>query len=218
MYGRCQPGMPPKWIQRALKRLEQHIRSEIALKDEFQKIAHASLSLLADRVRRFFALPLEENVGFSLYLPLVRGNPPVVGLHEICSSQHVLSADDIDARRLGIMRGNEQGLPGIAFNSAIHLDVLDDERDIYRNFDSQMKTLWRSQRRDWRSILALPVMDRPTWLPIGVIACTSNHAEPFWTKFGSRRARYQAELFALMQETATLLLGGFQEESNPPAT
>jgi len=215
-YGTCERCQAPKWIDRALAQLKSHIETEVLLKDEFQKVAYCALQLLSDRVRRFFALPSEEVVGFSLFVPLQLDGAPQASLCQICTSRQQRSGTEAETharlRKLSIANGNEQGLAGIAFASARHLTILDDERAIDRNFNPEMKRLWRSERRDWRSILALPVMDQPSWLPIGIVAATSNYPVPFWTRFGERQDRYQIELFAMMRETASFILGGFKDE------
>jgi hypothetical protein len=214
-YGACDRCEAPNWIDKALAQLKSHVKTEILMNEEFQGVAYCALQVLSDRVRRFFALPAEEVVGFSLFLPLKLDDGPQASLCEICTSRRQRTGAEAEEHarltKLSIARGNEQGLAGIAFASAQHLTILDDERPIYRNFSPEMKRLWRSERRDWRSILALPVMDQPSWLPIGVAVATSNYPEPFWTRFGERKDRYQTELFAMMRETARFILGGFKD-------
>jgi hypothetical protein len=216
-YGICNRCEAPNWIDKALTQLKGHIKTEMLMKDEFQKMAYSALLVLSDRVRRFFALPSEEVAGFSLYLPLKLDGGLQASLCQICTSRQQRTGAEAEEharlRKLSIARGNEQGLAGIAFASAKDQTILDDERAIYRNFDPEMRKLWRSDRRDWRSILALPVMDQPSWLPIGVIVATSNYPDPFWTRFGERQDRYQTELFAMMRETASFILGGFKDEA-----
>jgi hypothetical protein len=217
-YGMCDDRCPPNWIEKALVRLESHVKTGIVLTEPFQNMAYSALQLLSDRVRRFFAVPPEEIVGLSVFLPLKLDGAAQASLHEVCTSRHQRTEAEARQqgriRKLSIGKNIEQGLPGIAYTSGKHLEILDDERAIYRNFTGEMKHLWRSERRDWRSILAMPFMDDPTGLPIAVVAITSNCPEPFWTRFGERRDRYQIELFAMMRETTNFILGGFEEEPN----
>jgi hypothetical protein len=164
-----------------------------------------------------FGIRQEEVVGLSLYVPLLLDRSATAHLHQICSTRQQRSGEEAKqnalARKLAIARGKEQGVAGRAFASAQPLSVADDDSEIYYNFDREMKKLWRSEPRDWRSILAIPVMDLKTWLPIGVIVATSNLADAFWTRFGARDDRYKQELFTMMREAADFILGGFNQSA-----
>jgi hypothetical protein len=219
-YGICDRCAAPNWINQAITRLQSHVKTDMVQTQDFHEMADCAFQLLRERVRRFFAVPTEELIGFSLFLPLNTDGVAQPCLFEVCSSREQKICHEQEqhgqVRKLSIARGNEQGLAGVAFTSSKELTILDDPEAIYRNFDREMRRIWRSEIRDWRSLLALPVMDQSTWLPIGVVVTKSNYAEPFWTRFGQREDRYKTELYAVIRETASFILGGFREIPGPP--
>jgi hypothetical protein len=82
------------------------------------------------------------------------------------------------------------------------------------NFTKEMLSKWVTEKgyRDWRSVLAVPLMDSPRRLPIAVLTITSNLSRPFWTGLASQSEGYRQELMLWIGDTCRWVLGGFARD------
>ncbi len=199
----------PAWFATSRQWVQELLPEDILFGDDWQRFASRSLDVLSNQVRNTFAVPEEEQLIFSLFLP--QGGGPgeperisVVASSRICrkgteARRHV-------AERSLLIRGKEktQGVGGLAFRYGNSFQVLDNDAAINRGFDPAMVAEWGHGRhyRDWRSIFAVPVLDSPHWLPFSVLTMTSNCAVPFWARFGERGAKELANLEVMMRRTA----------------
>ena len=112
------------------------------------------------------------------------------------------------SRSLSIRSEEEQGIAGIAFVRGLERDSLYGSLDF--NFTEQMKSTWVNQGgyRDWRSVLAVPLVERTTCLPTAVLTITSNLPKPFWTRFEPDHG-FRQELLSWMRQTTEWILGGY---------
>ncbi len=86
--------------------------------------------------------------------------------------------------RLRLARGKAQGVACAAFSQGRLFQVLNDPEAADRNFTPRMKQFYaRKGLRNWRSLIAFPLLETRDRLPVGVVALSSNLAKPFWSRF-----------------------------------
>ena len=179
------------WFDESLQWLGDHLR-DLRFTDAWQRRANRSLKTLVDHVRTYFALDPGEVITTSLFLPTLDEGRQVVQL--VATSRHERTGEDagkhakMRALRVGAER-KLQGVAGISFHYGNSNDACDNHSSINYNFTSKQVREWDRafSMRDWRSILAVPALDGPSWLPYSVITLTSNLAKPFWRRFGNER-------------------------------
>jgi len=173
--------------------------------DDWQSRTHAALVTLRDRLRNTFGVRAEEQLVVTLFLPDM-GTEGV--LQKIATSREArtgLAAEaHAKARALSISRDRPQGVAGSAFVTGVSAEELDNGPAINQSFTPAMVEAWDHdvRYRDWRSVVAVPVLDTEHWLPVAVITVTSNLSEPFWSRFGARAQRELPEMKAMMRRTA----------------
>jgi hypothetical protein len=109
---------------------------------------------------------------------------------------------------LAFRRDGEEGVSGPSFADGLVLDSSDEpeEEGANRGFSRAKTQDWLQGGpgyRDWRSILSVPVLDTEAWIPVALIAITSNVAKPCWSELS--RADI-ADLIAQLRRTAKLLI------------
>jgi hypothetical protein len=174
--------------------------------DEWQRRAHSAMRELVAQVRLLFAVAGEEDLKISFLTPQSRSELAIVA--DTRGRRSGVNARERAGRfRLAIDPAKPQGVSGVAYVSGKEVEVLDDPQEADRNLSLAMRQIWYSRGyREWRSALAVPIVDSQHWVPVAIMTMTSNKGEPFWTRFGTAKGRYQPELFAAMRRTAKLLL------------
>lgn len=207
----------PAWLAESRAWIRERI-GDVFWSDAWQTLAHETLRALEEQIAVWFALPQEERVSLSLFAPT-----PVEGEASLCkvaSSRTprigVVAREHALARRLGIVRGEEQGVAGVAFSGGTTVEVLDDGRGINLRFSKEMVDRWDLSEgyRAWRSILSVPILDSPAWLPMAVLNVTSNLPQPFWARFEDA-GRSMAELQKLLRRAAKWLLVDYRLRGEP---
>jgi hypothetical protein len=179
--------------------------------DEWQRRAHISLRTLGRHIRTYFALPPDEVITTSLFLPDELDGQPVV--QKTATSRDRRSGDDAraHARRRSLRLTPEEkveGMAGVAFLYGTSSDASNKDPSINYNFTARQVRDWDRafNMRDWRSILAVPVTDGDAWLPYAVLTLTSNKPEPFWRRLGDRELDELPVLKALMRRVCKELV------------
>jgi hypothetical protein len=210
-FGLPSAGAPPPWLAVSTAWIERNLLP-VAFSDVWQQAAHDWLSALERQIRPWFALPSEEAIHITLFVPL-RGGDGHVYLSKMASSRRAMSGADARAqageRRFGLDRGREQGVAGHAFGSGVTCTALEGDPLVNQNFPRK-EVPWdpENANRDWRSVMAIPMLDLPEWLPVSVTVITSNLAQPFWKRFGDRASTYQDELLKMVWRTAQRMIAG----------
>ena len=138
-----------------------------------------------------------------------------IKLSIVASSRKVLRTSAAlyraNRRVLSIRKGQEQGIAGVSFATGLTRAVAYGEGQVDINFTSEMVQMWVSNEgyRDWRSIVAVPVIDTDHWIPVAVITMTSNMPTPFWKEFGSKQNLLEPELYRIMRRAAHFCLVGW---------
>jgi ribosomal protein L39E len=160
--------------------------------DEWQRIADAVLRSVRGFVSTYFEVGPTEQIHLTLFLPMaLDGSTPAI--HNVVSTRAIHSGAKARAhassRRLIVVPGSEQGVAGSAFVSGLVTEAINNDLGINRRFTEEMIATWDHEPdtlgRDWRSIVAIPVLDTHHWLTVAVVALTSNSGVPFWTGLGS---------------------------------
>jgi hypothetical protein len=114
-------------------------------------------------------------------------------------------------RSLDIQKGREQGVAGLAFTSGRARESLHGDIGQDFNFTPEMTERWVNDQgfRDWRSVLAVPLLAGKNWTPVAAVTLTSNSPHPFWRHFGANEEVFTTELLSWMRQTARKALGGF---------
>jgi hypothetical protein len=179
--------------------------------DEWQRRANVSLRTLVRHIRAYFALPTDEMITTSLFLPDELDGVPVV--QKTATSRDRRSGDDARAharrRSLRLTPDDDvEGVAGVAFRYGTSSDATNNHPSINYNFTARKVRDWDRafNMRDWRSILAVPVSDGEEWLPFAVLTLTSNKPDPFWRRLGDRELDELPVLKALMRRVCKELV------------
>lgn len=213
-WGEAGMGEIPNWIEEAIAWRLETLPDSVIFDDLWQRIAHESLSTLTERVRRLFALSAEEEINVALFIPFW-DKANAARLRMVAASRKNVGKKGASYRAvrrvLSIQRGGEQGIAGASYLSGTIRSVAFGEGQVDINFTPEMRSDWISDLgyRDWRSIVAVPVLDSKSWVPVGVITVTSNLPDPFWTRFGDKKYLLEPELHAAMRQAAYFCLAGF---------
>lgn len=213
-WGEPDQGQIPRWTGQAISWRQEVLPDVVVFTDTWQEIAHESLVAVRDEIKSLFAVPSHETIHTALFIPFW-DSAHIARLRMIASSR--TRADSRGAlhrarhRILSIQKGNEQGIAGVCFSTGTTRTVAFGEGEVDINFSSQMSQRWTSQAgyRDWRSIIAVPVIDTDSWVPTAVITLTSNMPNPFWTQFGSKSNLLEPELHTAMRRAAYFCLRDF---------
>jgi hypothetical protein len=211
-WGAAPPGQPPVWLTASTDWLESTIGRDLFVDPDWQTLVRTLLATLRNRVRQLFAIPNEEECHFGLFVPLRHGKSEKLSL--VGTSREVAPEDALSyaiARSLDIRKGKEQGAAGVAFTSGRARESLHGDTGQDFNFTPEMTERWVNEQgfRDWRSVLAVPLLAGRNWTPVAVVTLTSNLPQPFWRGFGANEEVFTAELLSWMRQTAKKALGGF---------
>ena len=180
---------------------------KLVFSDEWQQSTRNLLDELTLQFRESFAIPNHEIV----YLTLMgQVSPQYLGTY--CDTRHVLTGKEAEEYaeqfRLRVSRDKPQGVAGTAFLEGKPSEVLDNPDLADNNLSPRMKDFYAQKGlRNWRSLLAIPVLWGTDHLPILTVAISSNVAQPFWTRFGDRQSDYQVELSKAVDLVVRDLLG-----------
>ncbi|MBZ5505240.1 MAG: SIR2 family protein [Acidobacteriia bacterium] len=217
-WGEPRPGRLPAWAHASAKWREREVPQRLIFNDNWQTLVHLSLDALCQQIREMFAVPQEEHINASLFVPFSDGSSVDIRMVGYSGGQSTANEAKKQARhrRLQIKKGREQGIAGVSFVSGTVRAVSYGEGDVDINFPASMRTQWVSRKgyRDWRSILSIPIIDTPYWLPVAVLNLTSSMADPFWSRFGKKQDLLEAELHAIIRRTAAFCLTGFAAVSS----
>ncbi len=198
------------WFQTTKEWVDARL-GDLKYSDEWQRRACRSLRTLIDHVRTYFGLGAEEMITASLFLPEVHNGAQVI--QKVATSREIRvgeSARRHAARRsLRLCPGKRvEGVAGVSFRFGNSSDAADNHPSINYNFTGSQVNDWDRvfNMRDWRSILAVPVLDGESWLPFAVLTLTSNQAKPFWRRFGERERQDLPVLKALMRRVCKELV------------
>jgi len=186
---------------------EKGLADDVLYSEGWQAAAAAALRSLVDQLDFCFAAKSEEGLDVTLLLPM-RFEDLGLRLSIIGSSRAEYKDPRASARRfcLQVAFAREQGMSGLAFSTGMILNSADEPSEVgpELNFDEETRARWyEAGFRQWRSILSIPVLDSGDWLPIAVVAITSNLAEPFWLRLSER---HREEMLGVVRRTAKFLL------------
>jgi hypothetical protein len=212
-WGESKPGQLPAWVGASARWRESELPQRVIFDDNWQTLVHLSLDALCQQIREMFAVPQEEHINASLFVSFSNGSS--VDLRMVGYSGGRSTGGEAKrqsrARRLLIKKGKEQGIAGVSFVRGTVRAVSFGDGDVDINFPPSMRARWVSRKgyKDWRSILSVPIIDTPYWLPVAVMNLTSSMADPFWSRFGKNQGALEAELHAIIRRTAAFCLTGF---------
>ncbi|HLJ86153.1 MAG TPA: SIR2 family protein [Candidatus Angelobacter sp.] len=204
----------PKWTNEAIRWRSETLRDSVIFTDAWQKIGHESLRALVTKVKTLFGVPPHESLTATLFIPFSESKTEA-RIRIVASSReavdHNKALDRALGRVLSIAKGEEQGIAGVCFSTGTERAIAFGEGQVDVNFSNTMMEKWTGKDgyRDWRSIVAVPVIDSKYWVPVAVITLTSNFANPFWTSFGEKQQLLQSELYAAMRQAGHFALVGF---------
>jgi len=202
--------------------VRRHIAPEVLWSDIYQDLAWHVLENTGTYLRTYFAVGEEGKLVLTVFLPVDDsfdlGLDPGPHIAKVASSRPVgggrIVRTGAEAREharsmsLAVRAAGGQGVAGHAFVRQCAVEVLDNGQGINWEFSRAMEVEWDresdSTPRDWRSILALPVLDTPSWVPIAVIVLTSNRPDPIWRRLEPQQDL--AELKAMLRRTARSLV------------
>lgn len=218
-WGETPAGGLPKWIDQAILWRRRVLPDVAIFTDDWQKIAYESLAALLEEIRGLFAVPTQEKLTAGLFIPFWESKDNA-RLRMVASSRKFVTRDGAVVRAtkhvLAIRKEREQGIAGVCFSTGTNRAVVYGEGQVDVNFTAEMSKEWVSQAgyRDWRSIMAVPVIDTENWVPVSVITLTSNMPDPFWTQFGKKGDLLEPELYTVLRRTARFCLADFASDDN----
>ncbi|HEY3771268.1 MAG TPA: SIR2 family protein [Candidatus Angelobacter sp.] len=204
----------PKWISPAIEWREKNLPTFAVFSDAWQRIAYDSLNALTEEIRNLFAVPDNEKISAGLFLPFWDSRSTAM-LRLVASSRKFVDGKKAifraTRRALSIKKGEEQGIAGVCYATGTNRSVEFGSGQVDINFTPEMVQNWMSQvgYRDWRSIVAVPVIDTKYWIPVAVITLTSNMPSPFWSNFESKAYLLEPELYTVMRRTAHFCMVDF---------
>ncbi len=217
-WGQAQEGKIPRWTNESIDWRFASLPDPVVFTDEWQEIAHGSLRALTEKISKLFGVPPHERLNASLFIPFTESKTHA-RLRMVASSRNALTwkaaLRRATRRVLLISKGREQGIAGVCFTSGTERAVAFGEGQVDINFTADMSENWTSSEgyRDWRSIVAVPVIDTKFWVPVAVITLTSNQPDPFWLHFGEKQILLQPELYSAMRQAGHFALAGFASTS-----
>jgi hypothetical protein len=207
----------PAWARVSREWREHEVPHRVLFHDDWQKLIHLSLDALCKQIKEMFGVRQEERINASIFVPFRERNSEVLRMVGYSGGGSAgKDAENMARRRqLQIKKGKEQGIAGVSFATGTVRAVAFGEGDMDINFTPAMKAAWISRKgyRDWRSIVSVPIIDTPYWLPVAVVNITSSMVDPFWSRFGEKQALLEAELHAIVRRTAAFCLTGFASVS-----
>lgn len=199
-------GMLP-WMETTFRAIRELLPAKLVFSDPWQTSTRKLLDELVLQFRESFAIPPNEVV----YLTLM-GQVTQQYLGTYCDTRHILTGREAEEYsqqfRLRVSREKPQGVAGAAFSEGEPSEVLDNPEMADTNLSPGMREFYAQKGlRNWRSLLAIPVLWGTDHLPLLTMAISSNFADPFWTRFGEKQRDYQLELSKAVDLVVRDLLG-----------
>jgi len=212
-WGEASSAGVPRWINESIFWRAERLPSAVIFSDPWQSLAYTSLNALAEEVKSLFGVPQQEKLTFGLFVPFWDSRNSA-RLRMVASSRNDVGRDGAllraQRRVLSIRMGQEQGIAGLTFARGTTRAVAYGEGKVDINFTAEMSKRWVSHEgyRDWRSIIAVPVIDTTDWIPVAVVTMTSSSPSPFWKEFGAKQRLLEPELYSVLRRTANFCLVG----------
>lgn len=151
------------------------------------------LSVLLDFFCARFAAQRDEHVSIGAYVPwegrlvqAFRDRVTFGGASHSAPEENVLP-EKLEERlelRVDDLR-HPEGATGYSFATGVVTEVLRDSGRLYSNFKDRGKREQWEAKRDFSSLLCIPVYGSPKWAPLGVMYLTSNQTAPFWARLAA---------------------------------
>lgn len=213
-WGETPKGLIPKWANQAIRWRSDKLRDSVIFTDAWQRIGHECLRALVTKIKNLFGVPVHEKLTAAMFIPFSESKTQA-RLRIVASSRSAVDGETALERAiervLSIAKGEEQGIAGVCYSTGTERAVAFGEGQVDVNFSNEMTEEWiaREGYRDWRSIVAVPLIDSKYWVPVAVVTLTSNLANPFWTTFGEKQYLLQPELYTAIRQAGYFALAGF---------
>ena len=199
------------WMAETFRWVQERLPTGLIFTDQWQTKASEILKRVVSGFRESFAIPQQESINLTLM-----GQIALDKITIFADTRHQnTGAESADAAtRFQLHVGQSaQGIAGNAFSKGRAIEVLDNPEVADENFTPEMKKYYTTRLRSWRSLLAVPHLETSDRLPVLVISVTSNVAQPFWTRFGEKRAEYRDEMNQALELTVQEILTISQHKS-----
>jgi hypothetical protein len=184
---------PSPWMNETLRWVNEHLPKDLVFSDQWQATARTTLQEFISQVRESFAVSQQEVIHIALM-----GQVTAQQIAIFADTRHTFSGKEAEeyARqfRLRVGHRKSQGVAGVAFSQGRPYEVLDDPEFADQNFTPAMKQFYDRKLRNWRSLIATPILETPDQLPVLVAAVSSNLGEPFWHKEGEKKEKYWRQI------------------------
>jgi SIR2-like domain len=200
-FGPYPEHQPPIWVKSSIQHLTaQGVTPNAIFSNEWQQKAQKVLNELKDQLAAIFPPAHGEEVNLNFLLPLDFGSEPHK-LHLVARTGRLTptgasARSNAELHSFALNYLHEEGSSGAAFVSG-RPDITSDDPDLtHRNIPETTIAAWRKAPgfSFWRSIISIPISDSIDWIPMGILAITSNLGLPFWQRFGDRNDDYMNEL------------------------
>jgi hypothetical protein len=196
-YGPYLRGQAPEWVKNSRSWLRGRGFPDRFFTDKWQSAATTALGSLKQQIDLLFPCQFGEQIGLN-FLSLAGANPTLqlVARTQDDTMTGAQAKDRAALYSFSLAFRSEHGSSGASFVRGQPDEALDDTIWAHRNIDRQTIESWYKDRgfQDWRSIISIPILDSGDWVPVGVLAITSNLARPFWASFGEQRDQYLSQL------------------------
>lgn len=180
------PVGPSPWMNETLRWVNEHLPKDLVFSDHWQATARTTLQEFVSQIRESFAVSPHEVIHVSLM-----GQVTAQQITTFADTRHTFNGKEAEeyARqfRLRVGHRKSQGVSGVAFSQGRAYEVLDDPEFADQNFTPAMKQFYGRKLRNWRSLIATPILETRDQLPVLVVAISSNLGEPFWTRKGEEK-------------------------------
>ena len=184
------PTGPSPWMNESFRWVNENLPKQLIFTDGWQTKARTTLQEFVSQIRESFAVSPEEVIHVSLM-----GQVTAQQIAIFVDTRHPLNGKEAEeyARqfRLRVGHRKSQGVSGVAFSQGRPYEVLDDPEFADQNFTPAMKQFYDRKLRNWRSLIAAPILETPDQLPVLVAAVSSNVGEPFWAKGEEKGKRWR---------------------------
>ncbi|MDX1984732.1 MAG: SIR2 family protein [Bryobacteraceae bacterium] len=166
---------------------------------------HKQLSLL------FLTAPREQ-ISLALFAPVSGDSGAVATISQVglvgLNGELDWTPTNARDRTLDIRHGAVQGLAGLAFVEGTIREAIDGQgKGLDLGFTPEMRRDFDGgDYRAWRSLLAIPILGGPFWVPLGVICLHSTSADPFWKRLERRRPKHFGDFRQAVLKAGSRLL------------
>lgn len=187
------PNGPSPWMEQTFEWVTQRLPKDLVFSDEWQAMARTVLQEFVSQLRESFAVGPQETIHVALMGQVTPGQ-----IATFADTRHGFSGKQAEEYgkqfRLRVSQKKAQGVSGVAFSRGRPYEVLDDPQFADQNFTPAMKQFYDKKLRNWRSLIATPILETPDQLPVLVAALSSNLGQPFWSKKGEDKAKYWGQI------------------------